>query len=228
MDKNQILIILPAYNESPVIAKSISGIISAGYQLTVIDDGSTDNTTKIVSDYPCYLIRHPINLGQGAAIQTGITFGLKHTNCEIFVTFDADGQHQVEDIESLVKPIIDGKAEIVLGSRFLGVKPVNIPKTRRFFLKFATTFTRIVNRINVTDTHNGLRALSRRAAGEIKLTQNGMSHASEFLDIIKRKNISFVEVPVKILYSSYSLAKGQNFLNSINILWELFFAEKRK
>ncbi|MEA4812727.1 MAG: glycosyltransferase family 2 protein [Anaerolineaceae bacterium] len=133
MNRNKILVVMPAYNEVGIIGESIAKVLSEGYRLVVVDDGSNDDTFKKALEYPCYLLKHKVNLGQGAAIQTGITFGLKHTDCEVFFTFDADGQHHVEDIEVVAGPILDKSTEVVLGSRFAGIESENMPKSRRFF-----------------------------------------------------------------------------------------------
>jgi glycosyltransferase involved in cell wall biosynthesis len=228
IDRKRVLVIIPAFNEGKIIEDVISSVLSIGYSLVVVDDGSRDDTYSRIVNYSCFALKHIINLGQGAALQTGFDFGLKQTNCSVFVTFDADGQHRVEDIEEMIKPILENQVDVVLGSRFLGVDPENIPKSRWFFLKMATFLTRIISRIKVTDTHNGFRAFSRQALSQIDLVHNDMSHASEILSIIHNKKIKYVEVPVKIVYSKYSLAKGQTLLNGINILWDLFFDEVKK
>lgn len=226
--KRRVLVVVPAYNEELIIEDIVLSIISEGYSLVIVDDGSNDFTFAKAQKFSCYVLRHCINLGQGAAIQTGFQFGLQHTDCDVFVTFDADGQHRVEDIEKMIKPILDNQVDVVLGSRFLGVDPENIPNSRRFFLKMAALLTRIIARIKVTDTHNGFRAFSRLALSQIELVHNDMSHASEILSIIHDKKLKYVEVPVKIIYSDYSLAKGQTLLNGINILWDMFFDEVKK
>ena len=228
IDLTRVLVIIPAFNEGKIIEDVISSVLSIGYSLVVVDDGSRDDTYSRIAKYPCFTLRHIINLGQGAALQTGFDFGLNQTKWDVFVTFDADGQHRVEDIEVMIKPILDNQVDVVLGSRFLGVDPENIPKSRRFFLKMATLLTRIIARIKVTDTHNGFRAFSRQALSQIDLMHNDMTHASEILSIIHDKNFNYVEVPVKIIYSKYSLAKGQTLLNGINILWDMFFDEVKK
>jgi glycosyltransferase involved in cell wall biosynthesis len=228
LDKKRVLVIIPAYNEGEIIEEVISNVISNGYSVAVVDDGSKDDTFGRIAKKSNFALKHIVNLGQGAALQTGFEFGLKKTACDFFVSFDADGQHRVEDIESMVEPILNDQADVVLGSRFLGFDPENIPRSRRLFLKIATLLTRVVSRIEVTDTHNGFRAFSRQALSQIELVHNDMSHASEILSIIHDKKLRFVEVPVKIIYSDYSLAKGQPLLNGINILWDMFFDEVKK
>ena len=110
-------VIVPAFNEGEIIS-TLQGLIAAGYSVVVVDDGSTNGMDALVANLPVYFLRHPVNLGQGAALQTGMTFALQN-GAEIIVHFDADGQHKVEDIETLLKPLHQGEADVVLGSRFL-------------------------------------------------------------------------------------------------------------
>ena len=176
--------------------------------VVVVDDGSTDGTFDAARRTAKYVLRHVINRGQGAALQTGIEFALRH-GARFILTFDADGQHRVEDIPAMLEPIWRGECEITLGSRFLG-QTVNIPSTRRTILRLAVLFTKIVNRVKLTDAHNGLRAFSRRAAETIHITMDRMAHASELIDQIRLSGLPFREVPVEIRYTVYSLAKGQS------------------
>ena len=165
------------------------------------------------------MIRHPVNLGQGAALQTGIEYALRE-GADVIVTFDADGQHRVADIDVLINAMAKHNVDFVFGSRVLG-GAINIPSTRRLLLKAATWFTRITSGLSVTDTHNGLRAMTQRGAGAIRLRQNRMAHASEFLNQVSASRLKYIEVPVTIEYSAYSLAKGQKLGNSLSILVDL-------
>jgi len=200
-------IVVPAYNEAERIGTTIQGLVGRYSNIVVIDDGSKDATYQRICDLPVWSIRHPINLGQGAALQTGIDFAVRQ-GADVIVTFDADGQHDVNDIERLVAPVANGTADVALGSRFLG-KTVDMPQSRWFILKLGVIFTRVCSRINVTDTHNGFRALSRKAANTLRITQNRMAHASEILDQIQYHGLEFEEVPVTIHYSEAVLEKGQ-------------------
>ena len=139
------------------------------------------------------MIRHPVNLGQGAALQTGIEYALRE-GADVIVTFDADGQHRVANIDVLIDAMAKHNVDFVFGSRVLG-GAINIPSTRRLLLKAATWFTRITSGLSVTDTHNGLRAMTRRGAGAIRLRQNRMAHASEFLNQVSASKLKYVEVP---------------------------------
>jgi glycosyltransferase involved in cell wall biosynthesis len=214
-----IWLVIPAYNEAPVIGRIVVDLAWLGHTIVVVDDGSTDETGSKASAAGAIVVTHPINLGQGAALQTGIQFALR--NCaDYIVTFDADGQHRAADIDGLIAALMMNNADFALGSRFLG-RTVAMPLSRRLLLMAATWFTRLATGLNVSDTHNGLRAMTRRGASRIKLRQNRMAHASELLDEIARSGLRYVEVPVTIEYSQYSLAKGQRLTDSLRILVDL-------
>jgi glycosyltransferase involved in cell wall biosynthesis len=219
-----ICIVVPVYNEGNVLEKTLTELCEFNYRVVLVDDGSTDNSSAIASKFPVHLIRHGCNLGQGASLQTGITYALSLPETKIIVTFDSDGQHNPAQIQEIIDPILSKKVDVVLGSRFLNNKgTINIPSKKLWVLKLATFFTRITTRLSVTDTHNGFRALSRFAASNIFITQNGMAHASQILKQIHDKHLSYCEIPITITYSEYAINKGQSILNSINILWDSFF-----
>lgn len=216
-------VVIAAYNEGSVIADVISNAAKTFDNVVVVDDGSSDATADFAVAAGATVVEHPINLGQGAALQTGIDFALSQGATAI-ITFDADGQHRVEDARRMVKFLTDKKLDIVCGSRFLSIKSESLPLKRKVLLKAAALFTRITTGMPVTDAHNGLRVLSKKAAEKIRITQNRMAHASEIIAQVHRQNLSFAEFPVEIIYSEYSLSKGQKMSNSINILLDLFFA----
>ena len=213
-------VVIAAYNEATVIAGVIAGVRAAGYPVVVVDDGSADGTADAAEAAGAVVVRHPINLGQGAGLQTGIDYALS-AGAETIVTFDADGQHRVEDIAVLAAALVERNVDYALGSRFLG-HTLNQPLARRITLKLAILFTRLTVGLRVTDTHNGLRAMTRRGAERIKLRQNRMAHASEILHQIAESRLTYVEVPVTIEYSAYSLAKGQKLSDALTILLDLF------
>ena len=214
-----IWVVVPAYNEASVIAPVITQLIKLNYSVIIVDDGSTDRTGQVAALAGARVVTHPVNLGQGAALQTGIKFALRQ-GADYIITFDADGQHQAADIARLVEALPLHDADFALGSRFLGAS-VGIPSSRRMLLKAAVWFTRMTTGLKVTDTHNGLRAMTRRGAGQIALRQNRMAHASEILEQIGRCGLRYVEVPVTIEYSRYSMAKGQRLADSLLILFDL-------
>lgn len=222
-DCSTIYIVIPAYNEGPMIETVLEEVLQLGCPVVVVDDGSRDDTyhriAALQAGRPIHLLRHPINLGQGAALATGIQYALLN-GAQIIVTFDADGQHRVEDIPGLVEPVADGQVEVALGSRFLAGAQ-EMPASRRILLKAAIFFTGLTERIWLTDAHNGFRALSARAASQIQITQNRMAHASEIVSEIARLKLSYIEVPVHIRYTEYSRQKGQRAADALNILIEL-------
>lgn len=214
-----IWVVVPAFNEAAIIARIVGELTERGYAVVVIDDGSRDGTGLAALAAGAALVTHPFNLGQGAALQTGIQFALKQ-DADYIVTFDGDGQHRVSDVDALIDALLAQNVDFALGSRFLGAA-VDMPVSRRLLLKAATWFTRMTTGLRISDTHNGLRAMTRRGAGKIKLQQNRMAHASEILHAIAGCGLRYVEVPVTIDYSAYSLAKGQRLADSLRILLDL-------
>jgi polyprenyl-phospho-N-acetylgalactosaminyl synthase len=215
-----IWVVIAAYNEASAIADVVADVTAAGYRAVVVDDGSRDRTAEVAASAGAALVQHPINLGQGAALQTGIEFALAR-GADTIVTFDADGQHRAADIPGLVDALAQHNADFALGSRFLGTT-VNMPPSRRWLLKAASLFTRATTGLSITDSHNGLRAMTRRGATHIQLRQNRMAHASEILHQIATSGLKYVETPVTIHYSAYSLAKGQTLFDAVLIVLDLF------
>ena len=221
MNPENIFIIVPSFNEAQVIESTLTPLIERGYSLVVVDDCSTDNTRNILRSLPVHYLRHELNLGQGAALQTGFEYALEQ-GAEYVVTFDADGQHNFEEIPDLLEPIFKGRADITMGSRFKGKIDVNhIPAFRKLIIKGAILIDRLFTGLQLTDSHNGFRAMNKEALSKIKLRENKMAHASEIIWLIKQNKIRYEEVPVKVTYSDYSKMKGQSSMNSINILIDL-------
>lgn len=217
-----IAIVVPGYNEAKVIGPVVAGVVAAYPFVIVVDDCSTDATAVQAAGAGATVLRHAVNLGQGAALQTGISYALQQ-GAAMIVTFDADGQHRVEDIAVLLETQARTGADVVAGSRFLG-SAVGLPPARRLLLRAAVRFTRLTSGVALTDAHNGLRLLTRHAASRIRITQNRMSHASELMDQVGALRLRIVEAPVTVIYTAYSLAKGQRLSNSISILFELLVA----
>ncbi len=217
--RGQTWFVIAAYNEESVIRSVVTEVRSRYANVIVVDDGSTDGTGSEAIDAGAILVAHAVNLGQGAALQTGIIFALRR-HAKYIVTFDADGQHSVKDVDSMLDVLNTVNCDVVLGSRFYGTTE-NLPRLRWFTLKAAILFTRLSTGLRLTDTHNGLRVMQAEAAKRIQLHQNGMAHASEFLEQIAELNLSYTEVAVTIRYTEYSLKKGQKFSNSLNILMDL-------
>jgi glycosyltransferase involved in cell wall biosynthesis len=167
------------------------------------------------------VLRHATNLGQGAALQTGISFAMRAPGTSYVVTFDADGQHDAADAARMVALARSEAVDVVLGSRFLGVAS-DVPPLRRALLRGAVAFTRATTGLRLTDTHNGLRVLSRRAVLDLDIRLSGMAHASELLHHVASRGLAYREVPVSITYTDYSRAKGQPGLNALNVVFDLF------
>jgi glycosyltransferase involved in cell wall biosynthesis len=222
----RIVVVVAAYNEAPAIRDVVEALVSRCPQVVVVDDGSTDGTASRLAGSGATVLRHEINRGQGAALQTGIRFALLR-GAQVIVTFDADGQHDPDDIEALVTPVLDGECDVALGSRFLARAP-EIPLGRKLLLKAAIFFTRVVSRVRVTDAHNGLRALSREAAAALRITMDRMAHASEILDQLRIHGLRYREVPVTIRYTAYSLAKGQQSRDAIRIALQVILDKIRQ
>jgi glycosyltransferase involved in cell wall biosynthesis len=216
-----VFLVVPVYNEQAVIEATLRPLIASGYTLVVVDDGSSDATWAILGRLPVYRLRHHINLGQGAALQTGTSFAVQQ-GAAIIVHFDADGQHRPEDIADLVAPLRAGEADVVFGSRFLRrADRESVPPTRRLLLRGAIIVNRLLTGMRLTDAHNGLRALNRHAASQIVLRENRFAHASEILVQVRQRRLRYVERPTHIVYSAYSLGKGQKIWNSVNIVLDM-------
>ena len=168
-----------------------------------------------------HLVRHPINLGQGAALQTGIAYARAREGARYFVTFDADGQHRVEDAAAMVDLARAGTADVVLGSRFLHEDTSSVPWIKRVVLKVVAALSPAARRLKLTDAHNGLRVLTRPVADDLRITMNGMAHASQIVSYLARSRWRVVEHPVTIRYTEYSRSKGQSLVNGVNILFDL-------
>jgi glycosyltransferase involved in cell wall biosynthesis len=215
-------VVIPLYNEGPVIGEVVTGLLAAFDQVVCVDDGSADDSAVRAEAAGASVVRHPVNLGQGAALQTGIEYALTDPRCRFVVTFDADGQHQVADAVSMVERLRAGEADVVFGSRFLD-RRTKLGVVKRLVLRLAVAYTNATSHIRLSDAHNGLRALTREAANVLDIRQNRMAHASEIVDQLGRARVRYAEHPVHILYTDYSRSKGQSLLNSVNILAELLY-----
>lgn len=218
-----VAVVIPAYNEEKTIREVVEAVKSYVDEIIVVDDGSSDKTAKVALLQGAKVLRHFLNRGQGAALQTGIEAALGD-GADIIVTFDADGQFNAAEISEIVEPIKNHAAEVVLGSRFLS-KTSNISNFKKLLLKLAVIFTRLATGLNITDTHNGFRVFSREAALKIKIRQDRMAHSSEILEQIASQKISYKEIPVTVRYTEYSLKKGQKLFDYFKILKDLFLGK---
>jgi glycosyltransferase involved in cell wall biosynthesis len=224
-DRDGVAVVVPAFQEAESIGGVVRALRARGYRVIVVDDGSTDRTRDAALAAGAKTLSHPINRGQGAAIQTGIDFAVR-SGADYVVTFDADGQHDPEDVERLLRTLRDTGKDIALGSRFLG-RAENITLARRLLLRAATLFTNLTTRVRLTDAHNGLRAMTAATAASIEIRQDGMAHASEIIHQIGAKGLEWVEVPVTVRYTEYSKAKGQSAFGSISVLYNLLTGRLR-
>ena len=219
-DNDDVWIIMPVYHEAAVVADVVTRVRETFPNVICVDDGSLDDSATQILGTGAHLVRHPVNLGQGAALETGLRYALAREGGEYFVTFDADGQHQVDDVLTMLEVARSGAADVVLGSRFLDPSG-SVPWLRRLVLRTAVLFSPAARRLRLTDAHNGLRVLNREVAERLHITMSGMAHASEIIAVLARSPWRVAEVPVTILYTDYSRSKGQSLINGVNILFDL-------
>lgn len=214
-------IVIPLFNEESAIGEVVKKVKETFDNVVCVDDGSTDDSSLEAERAGAVVVSHPYNLGQGAAIRTGIEYALRIPTAAYFVTFDADGQHSIDDATQMVELLSAGGLDVVIGSRFLDDR-TKVSTLKRLVLKVAVVFENFFSGMKLTDAHNGLRALNRKAASELKITQNRMAHASEITMLLGKSQLRYKEFPVHIVYTPYSKSKGQSLWNSINILSELW------
>lgn len=214
-------IVVPAFNEAAVIGEVIADVRSIFDHVVVVDDGSRDDTGAIALRAGAHVVRHPVNLGQGAAIQTGVEYARSQPGAEVFVTFDADGQHRVKDALRMIDRLSTEDVDIVIGTRFAEpAASTQVPLLKRMVLRTAVLLSPRSRRLGLSDAHNGLRAFNREVAEGLDITMTGMSHASEFIALIEENHWRVTEEPVEILYTDYSKSKGQPLVNGVNIIFD--------
>lgn len=222
----QVVVVIPAYNEERSIAEVIRGLKARGFtRIIVVDDGSSDQTGELACQEEVVLLRHLFNRGLGGALGTGIKAAL-HFRPEIIVTFDADGQHDPDDIPRLLDPIEKGEADVVIGSRM--IDPAGMPWSRRLANRIANPITGLLFGGRTTDSQSGLRAFSYDAASRIRIITRGMEVSSEIIAEIFKNHLTCKEVPVKAIYTDYSLSKGQSFQVGLQTLMKLILAKMRR
>jgi glycosyltransferase involved in cell wall biosynthesis len=228
-ENDDVWIVIPVYSEEKVIASVVDNVLRTFPNVVCVDDGSSDNSAAEIAGTGAHLVRHPINMGQGASLQTGISYALGRTGGQYFVTFDADGQHRVEDVVKMLEVARSGQADVVLGSRFLGGKaPDTVPWIKRLVLRTVATLSPTARQLRLTDAHNGLRLFARPPAEALRITQNRMAHASEIVGWLARSRWKVVEIPVTVIYTDYSRAKGQSLINGVNILFDVSFSRRKR
>jgi len=215
-------IVIPAFNEAAVIGEVIADVRSVFDHVVCVDDGSADDTGEIARRAGAHLVRHPINLGQGAAIQTGVEYARRQPGAQMFATFDADGQHRVKDVAAMIDRLAADDVDVVVGTRFATPQGARPPFLKRVVLQTAARLSRRGRRLGLTDTNNGLRVFNKKVADGLDITMSGMSHANEFIMLVDENHWRVVEEPVEVLYTDYSMSKGQPLLNGVNIIFDGF------
>lgn len=215
--------VVPIFNESPVLATVLDSLLEVFPHVICIDDGSTDHSAEIAQERGVRVVRHVINIGQGGALQTAFSILHKERKFDYLITFDADGQHSPEDARRMLLELYDSGYDIVFATRFGGKCANEIPLIKRLILKSVVRFNRAITDVNLSDTHNGLRALRLRVVPALDITHFGMAHATELVSKALQAKLRYTEVSVRIKYSEYSKRKGQSMLNSINILLDFLW-----
>ena len=211
-------LIVPCYNEGPVIFDVLTHARETFPNIVAVNDGSRDDSAAQIRAAGAHLVNHPVNLGQGAAIQTGVEYARAQPGARFFVTFDADGQHQVKDVVRMVERLRAEPVDIIVGTRFAGQDNSQVPWIKRVVLKTVVLLSPRTKKLGLSDAHNGLRAFNKKVADEMNIRMNGMSHASEIVTMIDNNGWRVDEEPVDILYTEYSMSKGQSLINGVNIL----------
>ncbi|WP_409201074.1 glycosyltransferase family 2 protein [Methanobrevibacter sp. DSM 116169] len=218
-DKESIYVIIPAYNEESRVGKVLKEVSKLGYKIIVVNDGSSDNTLNILKEvqkefpHNIFVLSHVINRGAGAATRTGLDAALKH-NPKYLVTFDADGQHDPQDIEKVCIPLINGDAEAVIGARPFD----DMPKSKEFANTVMTILTQLFYKVKVKDSQTGFRAFTSNAARKLNIEAQGYIISSEFIKEIHRNHLKFEEVTIKTIYTDETQKKGTNAIVGIKIM----------
>jgi polyprenyl-phospho-N-acetylgalactosaminyl synthase len=220
LDRSATWVVIAAYNEGKVIRRVVAEVVQMGWSVAVVDDGSRDDTAAEARAAGAITLRHTVNLGQGAALQTGIDYAIRR-GARSIVTFDADGQHSADDIPALVAAL--GDADVALGSRFLGKQIEGASAQRKALLRVATLVSNGLSGMKLTDAHCGFRAFRASVAPRLRIQQDRMAHASELLRKIRTSGVRVVEVPVTVRYTEHSMSKGQGGVQAVRILFDYVF-----
>jgi glycosyltransferase involved in cell wall biosynthesis len=216
----EVWLVVPLYNEAAVIGEVVRQARAVFPNVVCVDDGSGDASAQEAERAGAVVVRHPVNLGQGAALQTGFEYALAVPGMRWVVTFDADGQHQVQDVVAMLDKARAEQLDVVFGSRFLDDR-TQAGALKKLVLRAAVAYTNLTTSTKLTDAHNGLRVISRDVLSRVNITQNRMAHASELVAQIGALDVRYGESPVHVLYTDYSRSKGQSLWNAVNILVEL-------
>lgn len=221
-------LIIPCYNEGTVIQDVIENARKTFPNIVAVNDGSSDDSAGRIHAGGAHLVNHPVNLGQGAGIQTGVEYARSQPGAKYFVTFDADGQHQVKDVVRMVNRLRTETVDIIVGTRFGRPRAADdqVPWIKRVVLQTVVFLSPTTRKLGLSDAHNGLRVFNRKVAEGMNIRMNGMSHASEIVGMIADNGWRVAEEPVDILYTEYSMSKGQSLINGVNILADGLLARR--
>ena len=222
---NNVYILIPVFNEENIIENVINELKTSFKHIVVVNDGSTDLTSDILDSLNVTQLKHSINLGQGAAISSGLKYIKKLENAKAIITFDADGQHSVDDARSFAAEILQCEEDVIFGSRFIHKKS-NTPFIKRVVLTIVIFFTKIVSKVNLTDAHNGLKAFKKSCLKDIEINIDGFGFESQIIHQVSMNNIKYKELPTTITYTDYSKGKGQKILNGLIILEDIVRSRK--
>ena len=221
-DKNATYVVLPAYNEATRIQPVIESIAEKGYNMVVVNDGSSDNTLDVILEskrkFPdkIHVYSLIINRGVGVATQTGFDAVLKY-DPKYVVSMDSDGQHSADDLDNVIMPLVTGEAQAVIGVRPLK----DMPFSRNFANSVMNLLTRIFYKVNVSDSQTGFRAITKDALKKININARGYLISSEFIREVNDNNIPFAEVPIQTIYTPETQAKGTNVKEAFKILIQM-------
>ena len=205
---DDVYLLLPVFNEEETIGPIIKDLNKHFKNIVVVDDGSYDNTRNILETLDVYYLRHYLNLGQGAAISTGLQFISKIKGAKAVITLDGDGQHDNKDVIKFAEEILKCEKEIIFGSRFLEHSQ-NIPIVKRLILKIICYITNKVSKVQLSDVHNGLKAIKVDSIEKINITIDRYGFESQIIHSVGKNNISYKELPTNVRYTTYSKKKGQ-------------------
>ena len=224
----RVIAVMAAFREEPRVRAAVEGCLPFVDQVVVVDDGSRDDTAHEAKTGGAFVIQHAVNRGQGAALKTGTLAALR-LGADLIVHIDSDGQHDPTYIPTLLEPLKTGEADIVFGSRFMGIEAISMPASRRLLMRGIKLFNIFVLGISsrITDPQTGYRAFTAAAAEQLTFQQDGMAHCSEILRLATRR-LRWKEVPVQVRYSDETLAKGQWRGGALRIVWQLLVGSFRK
>lgn len=221
-------VVIAAYQEARTIGTVVARLVDDHWHVVVVDDGSEDDTAACALAAGAWVLRHAVNVGQGAALATGFVYASRDPAVRFVVTFDADGQHDPGAVPRLIAPLASDTADVTLGSRFLEPDGLgSIPASRKVLLRLATRLARWTTGLKLTDTHNGMRGFRCDVLSRLVLQQDRMAHASEIQAEVARLRLRYQEVPVRVSYTPYSLSKGQGLIDAVSVLWDLLIAKTR-